>query len=154
MEHEKGFTILEVLMGLVILVIATSIVLISLSKLNSSQVLEKNTSLVVSILDEARSLTLSSKDGLQYGVHFEPSSVTLFRGSTYSVSDPNNVVTSLDNRLEIEDITLTGDSSSVVFKRLSGGTDQSGSLEIFLKESPDNRRIISIVGTGVINVTP
>jgi prepilin-type N-terminal cleavage/methylation domain-containing protein len=86
----KGFTLLELLFVIVIATIISSIVLISFYKINSSQALEKSADLVASVLNEARSQTLSAKGDTQYGVYLEPTQITLFKGDTYSSSDPNH----------------------------------------------------------------
>ena len=154
MSKDKGSSVIEVLIVITILVVLMTIVLISLSKLNSSQSLDKSASLVVSVLDQARSLTLSSKNSSQYGVYLNSSSVTLFKGSTYNSSDPLNVVTSLDAKVGIRNISLAGGGSSVVFKRLTGSTNQSGTLELFLKDTSTVFRTINISATGVVTTTP
>ena len=151
MKH-KGFTILEILVAISILALAVTIVAFSFSKLNSSQALDKSATLVTSILDEARSLTLSSKGDSQYGVYLEASQVVLFTGDTYSPSDITNVVTNLNPLVELRDITLSGGGTSVVFKRLTGNTAETGTVEIFLKASTTIFRTITISGTGIVEL--
>ena len=143
---------IEILIVVAILVITTGIIIISLSQINSSQALDKGTSLVVSVLDEARSLTLSAKDDSQYGVYFQDSGVILFKGDTYSSFDPENVLTTIDNRLGLRNFSLVGGGSSVAFKRLKGSTNQYGTLEVFLKASTTMMHTINISATGVIDV--
>ncbi len=143
---------LEILVAISIMTLAVTIVAFSFSKLNSKQALDKSADLVVSILDEARSLTLSSAGDSQYGVYFEDSQVTLFKGATYLPSDPVNVVTSLHPLVSIRDITLSGGGTSVVFKRLTGNTNQTGTAEVFLKASSTTFRTITISGTGIVEL--
>ena len=145
---------MEMLVALAILAVAVTIIVISLSKLNASQALEKSTSLVMSVVDQAHSLTFSAKDDSQYGVYFEDSGVTLFKGATYSPSDPLNVVTAIDYRVSIRSILLAGGGSSVVFKRLTGETDQPGTLELFLKDSPAVAPAVTITKTGRVSMSP
>lgn len=149
----KGLTILEILFAISIITIAVTIVIFSFSKLNSSQALDKSAILVVSILDEARSLTLSSKSNDQYGVYFEASRVVLFKGATYSPSDSSNVATELNSLVELRNFNFGGvGGTSVVFKRLTGGTDQPGSVKVYLKASPTGTfHTVSISATGVSN---
>jgi len=151
MKH-KGFTVLEILVAISILALAVTIVAFSFSKLNSSQALDKSATLVTSILDEARSLTLSSKGDSQYGVYLEASQVVLFKGATYSQPDPANVVTSLHALVGMRNITLSGGGTSVVFKRLTGNTDETGTAEIFLKASPTTFRTITVRATGIVEL--
>lgn len=149
MNRSKGFTILEILFALFIITLAITIVTFSFSKLNSSQALDKSATLVVSILDEARSLTLSSVNDSQYGVNFEDSQIVLFKGSIYSSSDSSNVVTELNSLVGLRNITLYGGGTSAVFKRLTGDTDQAGTMELFLKATPETFHTITIENTGI-----
>ncbi len=151
MRH-KGFTVLEMLIAIAIITLMVTIVTISFSKLNSAQTLEKSATLVTSVLDEARSLTFSSKGDSQYGVYFENSKVTLFKGAIYSSTDPANVITDLHSLVGLRNITLSGGGTSVVFKRLTGNTDQTGTMEIFLKDSPTTFRTITISATGIVEL--
>ena len=148
----QGFTILEILFVVAIMALVVTIITFSLSKLNASQALDKSATLVISILDEARSLTLSSKNDSQYGVYFEDSQLTLFQGATYSSSDPANVVTSLHSLVGLRNVTLSGGGTSVVFKRLTGNTDETGTVEVFLKASPASFYTITISVTGIVEL--
>lgn len=146
----KGFTLIEILVSLVILGLAVTIVTFSFSKLNSSQTLKQSAEIVVSVLDEAKSLTLSSKEASQYGVYFEASRITLFKGGVYSSSDPSNVITSLSGLVGIRNISLFAGGSSIIFDRLTGETDNFGTMEIFLEGSPDDFITVTVSSTGVI----
>jgi len=151
MEH-KGFTLIEILFSIAILGIIITIITFSFSKLNSQQALDKNADLVVALLNEARSLTLSSKNDSQYGVYLEASQVVLFEGATYSSTNPTNVTTAMNSLVGIQNISLTDGGSSVVFKRLDGGTDQTGTLEVFLVGSTGTFHTITISGTGIVEL--
>ena len=148
----KGFTVLEILVAISIITLVVTIITISFSKLNSAQALDKSATLVTAVLDEARSLTLSSKGDSQYGIYFGDSQVTLFKGATYSPSDPANVVTNLHALVSLRNITLFGGGTSVVFKRLTGNTNQTGTAEVFLKDSPTTFRTITISATGIVEL--
>lgn len=148
--RKTGFTLVEILLALAILLVVSGMTFYSLSRLNTSAVLDKGVALAVSVIDEARTLTFSAKGDSQYGVHFEDSNIILFKGSSYAPSSPDNVITSLDNRIAIKNITLSGGGSDVIFKRLTGETDQAGTLEIYLKSSPDDVRAVRVQTTGVV----
>src|SRR3989344_2329202 len=123
--NQKGFTLLEILMAIAIATIVITIVVFSFSKLNSSQALERTGDLIASVLDEARSLTLSGSEDSQYGVHFEDDQIVLFKGTSYSPGSASNLVTDLNDFVEIGDIELSGGGDEVIFKRLTGYTDQA-----------------------------
>lgn len=151
-SKNSGFTLLELLFVIVIAGIISTIIFLSLFKLNSSQALEKSADLVASVLNEAKALTLSSKGDTQYGVHFEPTQVVLFMGGAYSPSDGANVVSTLHSLTGIQNINLNGGGSDVIFKRLTGNTDQHGSVEVFLLASTTVSRTITISATGVVEL--
>ena len=148
-KTNQGFTLIEILIVIIILGVVTSIVGLSFAKLNSKQALDKSTNLTAAILNEARSMTLSSIDASQYGVNLAASQVVLFKGSSYSVSDPNNMVTPLNSEVGIRSVTIAGGGTSVVFKRLTGRTDQTGTLEVYLLNEPSTFRTVTISATGI-----
>ena len=147
---QKGFTLIETLLAIVIMGIAVGLVSLSFPKLESSQVLDKSSSLVVSVLNEARSLTLSGKSDSQYGVYFQDDQLALFRGSTYATSTSDNVFTTLNSLVGIRNISLSGGSSRVLFDRLTGATSQAGSLEVYLRSDTASYKRVTISSTGVI----
>lgn len=149
MNLHKGFTVLEVLLSIFLITLVVTIVIFSFSKLNSKQALDKSATLVISTLDEARSLTLSSVNDSQYGVHFENDRMILFKGPIYSSSDLSNVVTELNSLVSFRNIILYGGGVNVVFKRLTGEIEQAGTVELFLKATPQIFRTITIENTGM-----
>jgi prepilin-type N-terminal cleavage/methylation domain-containing protein len=145
----KGFTMLEMLMVIAIMALAIIIVSLPFGNLNSTQALEKSASLAISVLDEARSMTLSAVDDAQYGVRLESDSLILFKGASYSASDPENVVTPLNVMVGLRDISLTGGGVSIIFNRLTGNTAQTGTFELYLHSDTTTYRTISVSGTGI-----
>lgn len=146
----NGFTMLEALIALAILALLVTIILISLPRLNSRQALEKSVDTVVSVLDDARSRTLASIGGEQYGVYIDTSRVILFKGASYSSSNPDNAVVPLNNLVATRSIALNGGGSEVVFERLTGNTGEYGTLEVYLLASTTEFRTITINLTGVV----
>ncbi len=144
-----GFTLIEILMVIAIMGILITIIISSFSILNKSQALEKSVRQGASIVSQARSLTLSSKEDSNYGVHFESSTLTLFKGPTYSALDANNIITPLNNLVSITNIALTGGGSDVVFERLSGSISTPGTITYTLG---DKTKSLTISGTGLIEV--
>ena len=142
----------EILFVVAIISIVSAIVFVSLSKLNSTQALRESTNLVVAVLNEARSLTLSSKGDSQYGVHFEDNGVVLFRGDSYSSTDPTNVSTEINSIVAIGNINFSDSGTDIVFRRLSGEALETGTVELFLKSSPETKHIITIGPTGLVEV--
>lgn len=147
--RKKGFTLIEILVVLALGALVTTFVALSFSKVNATEALDKNSDLVVSVLHEARAMTLSAVDDTRYGVHFDEDKAVLFRGAVYSAASATNVATTLNSQVGIRNISLSGGGANVVFNRLTGATAQYGTLEIYLKSAPTTYLTITISGTGV-----
>jgi len=146
---KKGFTIIEVLIVLAIMAILGTFVAVSYSRFNSMQALDKTSALVSSVLNQARTLTLSSKDNTQYGVHLASGEITLFAGDTYSPSAGSNSVFTLNPQVSLI-ADISGGGSEVVFERLTGKTDQDGTITLSLVSGASSAKTITIFETGII----
>lgn len=151
-SFKKGITLLELVVVIAIVVLLTSVIVTSFSKFRNDKILDTGVENILSVLAKARGNTLSSKNAYQYGVHFEASRTILFRGTTYSSSDINNEIISLDDSLEISSISLTGGGVDVVFDRLTGKTSMDGSVILRLKSDTTKTKTITINGTGTASV--
>jgi len=150
MQIKKGFSLFEILLSMAIVAVILFVVISLFSNYNKKQVLDNSAEKVSSLLKEARSLTISSKDDSSYGVHFEQNALVLFKGITYIFSDSNNKINQIDKKAIISEINLNGGGSNVVFQRLTGKTDQYGTIKISLISNSLNFKTISIYQTGVI----
>jgi len=144
-----GFTLLEILMTIAIFTIITVIIVAPLSDFRASRVLDAGVEDVVTILNEARIDTLSSKNNSQYGVHFESTRMVLFKGTTFVEPDSNNKEVLFDSALEMPSILLNGSGVDVVFERLSGSTNQYGTIVLRVKNNPSTSITITIEQTGI-----
>ncbi|MCX6701946.1 MAG: prepilin-type N-terminal cleavage/methylation domain-containing protein [Candidatus Zambryskibacteria bacterium] len=148
----SGFTLIETLISLAIIMSLSVIGFQSFQNVNNSEALNKDISQIISVLRQARSLTLDSKNADQYGVHFENSQVVLFEGTTYISSDINNVKTSLNNRVRISSIVLSGGGSDIIFEQLTGKTSQDGNITLSLINNPSNIKRITVYKTGLAEI--
>ena len=105
---QKGALLIEILIVITTLAIIATLIFASFARFNSTQTLIGTTQTILAMLDEARTLTLASKNNLSYSVHFESSKVVLFTGTTYSASDPDNDETKLSRHVTISNIALNG----------------------------------------------
>lgn len=150
---QRGFTLIEILITLVILSVVGGLTFAYFSRLNEGKTLEANTALVASVIEQARALTLNAKNAVAYGVHLESGGVTLFVGPTYNTLAGTNVVTSLHSMVGIRDITLASGGDDILFQRLTGETANSGYLEVFLHSDSNKYRTISVGATGIVSVS-
>jgi|SRR3989344_5663858 len=146
---KTGFTILEMLAVITILAILGAILVGSLSVFNKSQALSLDVEQVMSVIEQARNQTLTSKGGSQYGVHFEATRFILFAGSTYSAQDPNNQIFMLNPLNTVQSVTFTGGGTNVIFTRLTGDTLQNGSI-VLSSASLGKTKTVTIHKTGLI----
>lgn len=148
-KNNKGVTVAELLIAIAILGILSGIVINSLVSFRKNQALQKDTELVVELLNQARNQTISTKNLSQYGVHFTSTTVTIFTGPTYSNGATGNQVFTLNSTDTILSITLTGGGSDVIFNRLTGETSQNGTIVV---SSPGitETKTVTIYKTGVI----
>lgn len=144
-----GFTAVEILIGLAVVLVIFSIALGPLKSFRDNQILASDTENVLSLLKEARSQTVFSKNSSQYGVRFEPGRAVLFPGTIFSEPNANNKELPLHNGLTISNWSLNGGGQEVVFERLTGKTSQFGSVTISLKNNPAKVKIINIGETGI-----
>jgi prepilin-type N-terminal cleavage/methylation domain-containing protein len=145
----KGFTLIEIIIVVVILAVLTAMALTSFSSFRQNQTLNSDTNKIVSVINEARSKTLSSQDFSQYGVHMESSRVILFKGAVYPSGGIST--TTLSAILEISGISLNGGGSDIVFQKITGKTDQYGTLIIRVKADASKTKTINISSTGITN---
>ncbi|MCH7882915.1 type II secretion system protein [Patescibacteria group bacterium] len=146
----RGFTTLEVLLSIAVLIILSAIVIGAFATFRDARELDRAVDEIFTLVREARSRTLSSEGDSQFGVHFETSNSVLFKGATFTMGAPNNKTLILSNRVEIFAINILG--SDVVFERLTGDANPSGDVSVRLKADPSESKTIIINSSGLIYV--
>jgi prepilin-type N-terminal cleavage/methylation domain-containing protein len=150
MTPASGFTLTELILVVAVIAVLSTIMSVSLSRYTGSRALLGMSGVIGSVLEDARSRTLSSQGGSQYGVHLVSGNVTLFRGDTYSSGDAANEVTPLDARIIVTP-TLSGGGTDVVFERLTGQTDMYGTIRLTLSGTASFSKTITIQKTGLLS---
>lgn len=148
----QGLVLLELVIALSIMALLATTATLAFSMLQTSQALAKSSTLLISVLYQARSLTLGSKNNTQYGVHFETSKAVLFRGETYVPSDFYNVSSELDTSVNISSVALSDGGSEVLFERLTGKAVQQGSVVLVLNNEPAISKTITIYQSGLSEI--
>ncbi|PIT89468.1 MAG: hypothetical protein COU27_00175 [Candidatus Levybacteria bacterium CG10_big_fil_rev_8_21_14_0_10_36_7] len=149
---KKGYTLIELLITMAILLIIFAIVSITFPAFRNTYILNKATDETFALIQDARSKTLSSEGFTQYGVHFATASTTLFSGTVFIEGNPSNSIFNLPDLSEITSVSLEGGGNDLVFERLTGATSQNGSITISSKADLSKNKIINIGSTGIINV--
>lgn len=145
----KGFTLIEILFALAVVAFLAGSGAFVFSRMNAAKTLDGETEKTLSLLHEARQLTLSAKDGAAYGVHFEEHKAVLFQGPTYSAAASSNKEYSFVPSVKISAISFAGGGVDAVFKKLTGATEHSGFVRFSLIMDANASSTITIEETGI-----
>jgi len=145
-----GFTLIEILVTITILFVLFTITFTSFANLLRHEAIQRDTATLHTLLETARSRTLASDNAQQYGVYFntDQSQAELFRGSSYTPSSVELIHT-LHGTVIFDTINLAHSSSSVVFYRLTGSTDNSGTVSL-INTAETASTTLQIQETGII----
>lgn len=147
-SKQHGLTLIELIVVLAITAALAAVTISSFAPLNRRTNLNGNAQNIISILNSAKSKTISSEGASQWGAHFESDKYALFKGTTYSASDPNTKIYTLPSSLEISTITLNGGVSNALFDRITGKTANYGQITIREINTPTNLINIDIENSG------
>lgn len=152
---QKGFTIVEVLVVISILIVLIGLSTINL--LNAKHQSSLSTSVDTFITDlkqQQLKAMVGDTEGRStsdnYGIFFGTNTYKLFHG-TFSSSDPTNFNVTLGDSIQFSDVTFPG--SQIIFLKGSGEVDNytSGSSTVTVKDILDNnQRTITVNEYGVI----
>lgn len=145
----SGFTVVEVITAVFIISLLVASGISVFGKMLRERSLTKDIAEAVALLEEARSLTLSSKESMSYGVHFASRSMVRFQGNSYATSSPSNVTVALTPRVAITDVQLQG-GSDIVFERLTGNAVRFGSITFSLLDDASRTKTITVLQTGIV----
>jgi len=152
LRNKKGFTLVELLVAIAIMVLMISIGVVTFVSSKNASNLNSYTDGIISSLEQARGNALSGKGGSSYGIKFTTNTLThtLFTGSTYSSSATTNVVTQIGTGYTLT-TNLTGSSNTIVFSRLTGVPSATGTITL-LQQATSKSKIITIGTQGNITV--
>ncbi len=147
----RGFTILETIIVIGIFAAIAALSATPLLFLKNKNALMDAAEGGASLLSEARARTLSSENASRYGVHFAPDRAVLFSGVSFNANDPENEPVFFRPAVLSPIVSLNGGGNEVVFKRLTGETDEYGTIVFRLKKDPTVMRTITVERTGVVS---
>jgi len=147
----KGISLIEIIIVIGIISIISAIIIPNLSSFRNQQAMVNTREDIISLLNEARNSTISSKNSTTYGVHFMTNTATLFEGTVF-VDSVNNkeIVFNPSVLIPTTGGINLGGGNDVVFKRITGNTLNSGTIVLQLSSDASNQKVISISPVGVI----
>lgn len=142
---QKGFTLLEILLVIAILSIIVVVSLSSWQSFSDSTNLGNTAKMIEAKIKLAKSESLSATNDVNYGVHLEADSITIFPADAAYVSGgPDNQVFPLTDGAEI----YNGIGNDIIFSRLTGVTANSGTIGIRIAKRPSKTKEITINTQG------
>ena len=147
----KGFTLIEQVLVIAIIVLLVTITLVSFSLFRQERQLEGTTAELVSTLEQARAQTLAFTGQSVYGVHVDTNQFVLFQGGSYDAAAATNKVFLLSQDVEASAWVLQGGGNDIIFDRLTGKTSQSGAITLRIKQHTSRTKTITVLTTGVVS---
>jgi len=147
---KRAFTLLEMLVVFTLMGIMFGLVILYSQVTQVRADLYGQVDEFVSYARLVQSDAASGKDNLPQGIHLGIGSYTLFSGAVYDPSDTSNTLLELPPTLEIQNITLNGAGSDILFSPPYGETDTYGSFN-FASLSTGKTVLITISANGTID---
>lgn len=149
-SNGAGVTAIETLTVIAILVVILAITVVSFALFQQERDLDGVSDGLASTLEQARTQTLASKNQTVYGVHVEAGQYVLFEGVAYVPGAATNQAVALPSSIEISGWALAGGGAEAAFERLTGKTNQPGTITVRIRNRPDRTKTITILATGIV----
>ena len=144
--QNKGFTLVEIIVAITILGLMAGISLTAFSGFLKRENLSSDASALAGALREARSRTLASVKGSQYGVKIDADRFTIFQGSSFSAETADAPF------IFSNSVRASTTIPVIVFARVTGNSNASGTIDVYLAGSPDVKRSVRVGTTGLVNI--
>jgi len=147
----EGFTLIEIIVTMTILSMLVVIGALLFSTVTIKGDVLNTATDIKDTLRRAQWQTMLGREDDTWGVHVEATQFTLFKGTSYSVSAPDNVVAIVPNSLSVTGTSLNGGGSDVLFDDEYGDTTTYGTITI-TSDTSDETATVTINEVGMIEV--
>ncbi len=147
----SGFTALEIVIVISILGVLIATIIPSFVTFRQKSILNTETMELLTTINRARLLSVSSKNDNQFGVYFESGKIVLFQGTTYVATSTTNEEHIFDLSLTIATTTINGGGSEVVFQKITGATTQNATTTLLVTGTTASTTVL-ILQTGVATI--
>lgn len=135
---------IETIIILAALAIFASMFISSFTKVGGSEALDTSVVSIISVLNEAKSQAISSKDASNYGVRIFNDKLVSFKNG-YGT---DNKELTISNLVTIS--TSTGIGTDIIFNNVTGSTVASGTITIQVVSEPIKTSSIRVYPTGLV----
>jgi len=144
-----GFSLIEILIAIAILLIIGGVSISPFLNWRREKAIDSASDITLSVLEEARNLTINAYKGNQYGVYLGTNDrLITFIGTTYDSGTTSNIVTMLPTNEIISTSTL---GTSVVFQKFSGSAQGNGIIVLSDKNNASTTRTIIVDISGAVS---
>ena len=153
-NKQKGFTAVEILISLSILLILTSVAVISFNSFRYKSKVDSEAKNLIFNLESTKANALSGKNGINHGVAFYNNRYIKFQANNindFVENDPNNEVVNLDSELELTHSILSG-NNAIIFSRINGSINNTATITISHIQKPEIQKNILIENLGDISL--
>lgn len=128
-HKRQGFTLIELVIVLGLMAVIGALAFASYATSRRVRDVVANGQNALSVMRTAQTRAIAGQDNTLWGVRLEANRFILFSGAAYAGSLATTIYT-LPATVEIANIALAGGGQEVVFHRLDGRTDQSGTFDV------------------------
>jgi prepilin-type N-terminal cleavage/methylation domain-containing protein len=147
-KTQYGFTLIEIIITIAVIVLIAVLMVTGFQNFSKSASLKVATGEVEAALVDARNKTLASEGDTAHGVYFVEDGFVSFEGTSYSSTSPTNVRYDFSGGVT-GTTSFIGGGQSIVFERLTGKTNATGTI-VLTGENGSTTRTITVYGTGFI----
>jgi len=153
-----GFSLIEAIVVIAIIAILALVTIVGVFSFGKVSDLNRSASEFISILKLAQSKTLASEgsggQAKNYGVYINtgvlPVKIILFRGQSYATREQGaDQIFSLPVTIELYDVNFNS-ASEVVFSRLTGVPEQSGSVSFRVVSDYSKNKTVYVSSSGAV----
>lgn len=155
-KKTASFTIVELIVIMGVVATLLSFVVVNLFKVQHRSKINATTTLISDIKQQQTKAMVGDGEGetssAAYGIYFESTSYTLFRGSTFDPTNSSNFTIELEQPVRF--ISLTFPNSTLVFSKGSGAVVGfvDGANSLILKDVESSEEVqITVNRLGVIS---
>lgn len=145
-----GFTLIEVMLSIGIIALLAGISIPSANLFLSRNEVGVESVKIADSLRRARGQAMAGQEDSAWGVHFTATQYTVFKGASYSSSDPLNDYSDMPGVLTLGAITINGGGSNIIFNRIKGDTSTYGTTTV-QNDAGDSKTIV-VNQEGTINI--
>lgn len=152
MRFSQGFTLIELIVAIAIILLVATATLVSFTGSRNTRNVINAGQEALSVLQLAQSKALAGEDNSPWGVRISTAKIVLFKGLTFAGATTTTDYP-LPSGIESANINISGGSSDIVFKKITGDVSQSGTFDLRVAFSPATVFSITIDPSGKVYQT-